>query len=133
MSSRAGRGDDAGLALAVTTAAASILGNIAQAIERTDLKRQARALARERDRLVELLGQWQRAHADLRERLAKALRELGVVQKRAADGAAELDRKRGEIVTLGTENARIQRENANLRRKLGELEAGARGKEASVG
>ena len=72
---------EVGLAVATGTAVASVLTNLAQAVNRAELASVARQLEAQRDHLVALLSDRDRAHGVLRMELESALRELTLVRR----------------------------------------------------
>ncbi len=111
MAQRTSRKDDTGLTVAVGAAFASILGNIAQAIENTEVKRQAHSLAQQRSRLLKVLSEWQAAFGEQRLELEACRNDLRVAFAKERHRQRELDRLRAE--------------NAKLSRSVAELEAQA--------
>ena len=97
-----------GLALAAGTAAASILGNIAQVIDRTKLTAQKAELREQRDRLTSILGQWQLAYNQLRMSHETQRVELGATHARIAELQRTVER-------LSERNLGLEQELAGLR------------------
>lgn len=95
------------ITLAAATACASILVNIAQALEHQGTSRQAKALGRHRDHLVEVLRNWQKAYGDLKLRLDQRERVLDATQRGFAETRADLRRQTDELERLRAENGRL--------------------------
>jgi len=111
------RSDDVAV-LAATTACASILVNIAQALEIQGTKRQSAALQKDRDHLIEVLSAWQKSHGELRIRLDRRERELAATLRDLAGAHDEARRQRMDL-------DRLRAENDGLRSRLSNLEAQA--------
>jgi chromosome segregation ATPase len=101
------KNDDVALGIATVTAVGSILGNLAQALGRAELKAQRNAIRGDRDRLVSVLTQWQRAYAQLKQRHAEAEDRLERLARDFSRVEAELDRQRLELARAATEIERL--------------------------
>jgi hypothetical protein len=100
-------GDDTVLPLTVATAVGSILVNIAQVIENQGTRRQAEGLRRQREHLIGVLTQWQKAYGDLKVRLDQRERELAAAHRGLAESRAEVRRQADELEALGADNRRL--------------------------
>jgi chromosome segregation ATPase len=107
--------DDSALALAATTAAGSILVNIAQAMDKASLRDEVELLDAQRAELVDVLGEWQAAHGDLRNRYERIVAELAGM--RAEREAIEKETARQRV-----DSTRLRHEIVSLKAKLAELE-----------
>lgn len=83
------KADDESLILATTAAVASILGNLTQAIENSDLKSQATTLRVERAQLVQAMRRWRQSYETQSIKLA----ETQVGLQRAREQVTQLQEK----------------------------------------
>ena len=98
--------DNGGLYLATTTAVASILGNVAQAIENSKVERVAESLRADRTRLMQALRRWQQSYQTQQAKLVATQAAL----EKACQDKAELQRKvktlDSRVTTLSAERDR---------------------------
>ena len=92
--------DEGPLAVAVTAAAASILGNIALLVDRRGLVDQGEGLRRQQAHLLAVLGQWQEAHGRLCQTAERQRAELASAHSREAELEREVQRLRARVVEL---------------------------------
>lgn len=117
--------DDSALALAATTAAGSILVNIAQATDKATLHRDAARLRAQREELVGVLQEWQGAHAGLRNRYEKVTAELADARSAKTSLEAEVERLRADDSRLTLEALNLKARVVDLESKLADKEPGA--------
>ena len=121
--------DNGGLYIATTTAVASILGNVAQAIENSKVERVAESLRADRTRLMQALRRWQQSYQTQQAKLVATQAAL----EKACQDKAELQRKVGtldsRITTLSAERDRANAtcaakdiELSGLRERVAKLE-----------
>jgi chromosome segregation ATPase len=100
--------DNGGLYLATTTAVASILGNVAQAIENSKIEKIAKSLRADRTRLMQALRRWQQSY---QIQQVKLLGTQAALQKACQDK----DELQGKVKTLDSRITAIsaERDRAN--------------------
>jgi peptidoglycan hydrolase CwlO-like protein len=101
--------DNGGLFLATTTAVASILGNVALAIENSKIEKIAQGFRDDRTRLMQALRRWQQSYQSQQVKLRRTQDAL----QNACEDKDELQRKVKTLDTrITTLSAELDRANA---------------------
>jgi chromosome segregation ATPase len=121
--------DKDGLYLATTTAVASILGNVAQAIENSKVEKVAQSFRADRTRLMQALRRWQQSYQTQQAKLVATQAGLEKVCQEKADLKSKVKALDSRITELSTERDRANAtcaakdiELSGLREQVAKLE-----------
>jgi chromosome segregation ATPase len=121
--------DNGGLYLATTTAIASILGNVAQAIENSKVEKVAQSLRADRTRLMQALRRWQQSYQTEQAKLVATQAGLEKECQEKAELQGKVKALDTRITELSTERDRANAtcaakdiELSGLRERVARLE-----------